>query len=181
MRARARATRHSARSRSVCDDSIERDRWIANVRAASKRPMARYCCACANYAHVPPESSYAATGIVRNAAKRCFLFSSEGRRFACCLLQHRSLVGDDAGKTLFLVVARGHVFVYASAGQHGVDRASRVLRVLHLHGAPVTRIRRACWQVTTPHDAFAHQFEIVPDAANGPSRRACRRARARCA
>jgi hypothetical protein len=35
--------------------------------------------------------------------------------------------------------------------------------VLHLHGAVVMRIRKATWQVTTPHDAVVHQLEMIAD------------------
>jgi hypothetical protein len=51
--------------RAVCEDSVERDRWLANVRAALKRPFARYCFACATYAQVPPTSAYAVAGTHR--------------------------------------------------------------------------------------------------------------------
>lgn len=93
----------------MCDDSVERDRWIANVRAAERRPLARFCFSCANYAHIPPTTAYAATSV------------------------QRALAGDLANKQLYLVLTRGHIFVYASETQHSLDR-SRVLRVLHLHG-----------------------------------------------
>jgi hypothetical protein len=126
----------------VCSDATERDRWISNVRAADKRPFARFCYGCLAHPCVPSSTQYVISGPLK------------------------CLAGPHAGSAVFVVVARGHGFVFASSTQHELDR-SRVLPngVIHLHGAVISRPRKGLWQVTTPNDAVVRQFEVVPKSA----------------
>lgn len=122
----------------VCEDATERERWIANVRATDRRPFARFCFGCLMHATVPSPSQYVAAGA------------------------HKALAGPLAGSVVYVVLARGHCFVFASSTQHELDR-SRVLPhgILHLHGSVVSRLRKGLWQVVTPNDAAVHQFELI--------------------
>jgi hypothetical protein len=126
----------------VCSDATERDRWISNVRAADKRPFARFCYGCLAHPCVPSSTQYVISGPLK------------------------CLAGPHAGSAVFVVVARGHGFVFASSTQHELDR-SRVLPngIIHLHGAVISRPRKGLWQVTTPNDAVVRQFEVVPKSA----------------
>ena len=105
---------------------------------ASKKPLTRLCHGCGLPAYAPPSASYGASGT------------------------QRALMGPHTAlASVFVVVARGHCLLYASAAQHDIDR-NRVLRrgVLHLHGAVVRRISRGVYQIQTPDDAGIYLSNI---------------------